>query len=382
MERAQERHDPRPRGSRLKVSDYDFDLPAECIAQTPAEPRDAARLLVHELGRSSTRHGQVADLAQLLAPGDLLVLNDVRVRPARLFGRRASGGAVELLLLEAVAQVEAQAPVWRAMVKPARKLRPGEEIDVADGRLVARALERERSPEGQGTPFWTLELGAGPAAGEGGAADLAELLEQAGRMPLPPYIQRDPTGDARDALDRERYQTIFAQEPGAVAAPTAGLHFTHELLERIASRGIETARLHLDVGVGTFLPVQVEDAREHRMHAEKYVVPAETVSAVDAARARGGRIVAVGTTSVRALEAASVSGRLVPGAGETRLFITPGYEFHVVDALITNFHLPRSTLLMLVSALTGRERLLSLYADAIQAGYRFYSYGDAMLVLP
>jgi S-adenosylmethionine:tRNA ribosyltransferase-isomerase len=349
----------------MKVSDFDYGLPPERIAQEPAEPRDAARLLVHDVARDVTRHGFVRDLVQELRPGDLLVVNDTRVRPARLRARRASGAEVELLLLE-----PAGAGGWRALVRPAKKPRPGEELALSGG-LRARMLAREGT-----SAFWRLAL----EDPEDRTASVEELLERAGELPLPPYIRRAPD-DPRSARDEERYQTVYAAVPGAVAAPTAGLHFTRALLAALAERGVERAAVTLHVGLGTFQPVSADDTDEHAMHAERYVLSPETVAAVRRCRSRGGRVVAVGTTSVRVLEASAAEGPLAAGRGATRLFITPGYRFRVVDALLTNFHLPRSTLLMLVSAFAGRERTLGLYREAVGRGYRFYSYGDAMLLV-
>ena len=350
----------------MQVSDFDYQLPEASIAQEPAEPRDAARLLVHWIGEDRTEHARVSELASYLAPGDLLVVNDTRVRPSRLLGQRSTGGAVELLLLEDRGQER-----WRVLARPAAKLRPGEVLSLADGQIEATPLERlERGA-------WIVRL----APRESGAS-LDELVERNARMPLPPYIRREREGDPRTALDRERYQTVYARESGAVAAPTAGLHFTPALLERLEARGVERTAVTLHVGEGTFRPVEVERLDQHPMHAETARVGAPTVAAVEACRSRGGRVVAVGTTSVRSLESAvGPDGRLAPWAGETRLFLKPGDRFRVVDALMTNFHLPRSTLLMLVSAFAGRERTLRLYAEALERGYRFYSYGDAMLLI-
>ena len=349
----------------MRLDQFQYELPDGAIAQEPAEPRDAARLLVHEIGVDRTAHRTVADLRQLLTPHDLLVVNDTRVRPVRLFGRRATGGRVELLLLGP----EGSSGRWRAMVRPARKLAPGEVLEF-EGGLGLRAVAREG-----GGAIWSLEL-VDPTV------DLDATLEAVGRMPLPPYIRRDPQGDARDDLDRHRYQTVYASHPGAVAAPTAGLHFTEELLADLKALGVRRAAVTLHVGLGTFSPVQVDEVEEHEMHAEAYDVPAATVAAIAACRAAGGRVLAVGTTAVRALESSvDAEGMLVAGAGETRLFLKPGDELRVVDGLLTNFHLPGSTLLLLVSALAGRERVLRLYAEALERGYRFYSYGDAMLLL-
>lgn len=351
----------------MRPEDFDYELPAELIAQEPAPQREEARLLVHDVAADVTRHGFVRDLPDLLAPGDLLVVNDTRVVPARLFGRRESGGRVEVLL---IARGPAHAR-WRAMVNPARKLRPGEEVPLEGGVLVARLLGRVGDE-------WDLELldCAREPAGEG-------LLEAHGRMPLPPYVRRPRGGsDSWRDLDRERYQTVYAREPGAVAAPTAGLHLSRELLRRLEQAGVERAAVTLHVGPGTFRPVSAARVEEHVMHRELYRVPDGASAAIAACRQRGGRVVAVGTTSLRALESRPAQdGVPSPGGGDTDLFVLPGHRLGVVDALLTNFHLPRSTLLMLVSALVGRERTLRLYAEAVERRYRFYSYGDAMLIL-
>jgi S-adenosylmethionine:tRNA ribosyltransferase-isomerase len=354
----------------MKVSDFDYELPAEHIAQEPVRPRDAARLLVHRVDEEGSEHARVRDLGRFLRAGDLLIVNDTRVRPARLAGSRPSGGAVELLLLEPAGGAR-----WRTLARPAAKLRSGEELELEGGRVRATPIERGEGGE------WLVEL-ADATGGAGDSESFEELLERVGRMPLPPYIARPRGDDPQRAFDREAYQTVFARELGAAAAPTAGLHFTTELLTSLERAGVERAAVTLHVGVGTFRPVMVDDTEAHRMHAETYDLPVATVEAVARCRARGGRVVAVGTTSVRVLETcAREAGELRAGAGETRLFLTPGSGFQVVDALLTNFHLPRSTLLMLVSAFAGRERVLALYAEAIEAGYRFYSYGDAMLLL-
>jgi S-adenosylmethionine:tRNA ribosyltransferase-isomerase len=356
----------------VNVSDFDYVLPPERIAQEPASPRDAARLLAHHLRADRSEHRHVRDLDALLAPGDLLVVNDTRVRCARLVGRRASGGAVELLLLE-----REGARRWRALARPAARLKPGERLELEGGALLATLVGRRRAPDGDPEPEWRLELDV--PAGE----DVEVALERHGRMPLPPYIRRPRGEDPQRDADRESYQTLFAREPGAVAAPTAGLHFTPALLERLATRGVERASVTLHVGEGTFKPVTSEDTEDHVMHAESYTLPQATVEAVERCRTRGGRVVAVGTTCVRTLEScADEQGRLRAGSGTTRLFLVPGARFRVVDALLTNFHLPRSTLLMLVSAFAGHERVLRLYREAVEQGYRFYSYGDAMLLLP
>lgn len=350
----------------VHVRDFHYELPTTAIATHPCEPRDAARLLVHEPdGAGVTRHRHVRDLPDELRAGDLLVLNDTRVLPARVLATRRSGGRVECLFLEPAPEVHAEAPrAWRALVKPARKLAPDERLDAGRG-VTVRAVSRE----GESAVWWVcLER----APGEPTEALLAEV----GAMPLPPYIDR-PAED----VDSERYQTVYARVPGAVAAPTAGLHFTPELLAALAERGVERTTVTLHVGAGTFLPVTAERVEDHVMHEERYELTAEACAAIARTRARGGRVVAVGTTSVRVLEScADADGGLAPGTGRTQLFLVPGAKFRVVDGLMTNFHLPGSTLLMLVSAFVGRERILGLYADAVQRGYRFYSYGDAQLL--
>jgi S-adenosylmethionine:tRNA ribosyltransferase-isomerase len=347
----------------VRIDDLDYELPASCIAQEPTARREDARLLVLDPGAAPCRHRTIQDLPAELAPGDLLVLNDTRVLAARLDARRDTGGRVEVLALEPRPDGG-----WSVLARAGGTLRAGEVLRLAEGaavRLVA-------------------SLGSGRWVAQGVGADLGALLERHGRMPLPPYIRREP-GDARlDALDRERYQTVFASHDGAVAAPTAGLHLTPALLDALAQRGIEVAKLTLHVGLGTFEPVRTQRLEDHPMHTEAFEVPAATADAVRRTRAAGGRVVAVGTTTVRALEAsaaASDDGLPRPGAARTDLLIAPGYLVRVVDVLLTNFHLPRSTLLALVSALAGRERILAAYAEAVREGYRFYSYGDAMLIV-
>lgn len=357
----------------MRLSEFDYELPAELIAQEPCEPRDAARLFVHELASGRTEHRHVRDLTDELRDGDLLVRNDTRVVPARLFGRRRSGGRVEFLFLEPMPE---DPRAWRALVNPARKLKPGEVVPV-DGGARVTALERPLGVAGQPSMEWIVAL----ADPEDPQATTPAILERAGHMPLPPYIRRTP-GDAHEAIDRERYQTVYAARPGAVAAPTAGLHFTGELFERLRARGVRTAEVTLHVGPGTFQPVKSERIEEHVMHSERIELTQETVDAVLETKRSGGRVVAVGTTSVRVLEgAAAGTGELRAVCGSTELFLRPGSTFHVVDGLLTNFHLPRSSLLMLVAAFAGLERTRALYREAIERGYRFYSYGDAMLLL-
>lgn len=358
----------------------DYDLPPDRIASHPPEARDGARLLVLDReGDSAPEHRMIRQLDRLLPEGALVVVNDTRVLPARLFGRKpGTGGKVEILLVQRMEQPEEGATGfverWRAMGRSSKPLRAGTEVEFfAEGRearlLAARIEGRE---EGSGLLFVTLSSPAGML--------VSEAIEALGHVPLPPYIRR-----ADEASDRERYQTVFAREPGAVAAPTAGLHLSEALIERFGARGIELSAVTLHVGLGTFQPVAAEDLDQHRMHAEVFSVPEGAASAIDRARERGAPVVAIGTTVVRALESAADPdrpGRVVSRSGETRLLIQPGYRFRVVDALVTNFHLPRSTLLALVFALAGRERVLAAYASAIELGYRFYSYGDAMLIRP
>ncbi len=336
------------------AADFDFHLPPDRIALRPTAERDAARLMVLDRTTGAIAHRTFSDLPTCLSPGDLLVLNDTRVFPARIHGTKPrTGGRVELLFLEEDAPAR-----WRAMARGS--LRDGDAVAL-DGGLEITV---------QGAPvdgFATLRVDG----------DLRGHLERHGHVPLPPYIRRPD-----DARDRTDYQTVFAKETGSVAAPTAGLHLTEGTLKALEARGIRTARLTLHVGPGTFLPLRGERLDEHRMHAERYAIPPETADAVAAARAAGGRVVACGTTVTRALEsAADADGRLRAGPRSTDLFIRPGHRFRAVDALVTNFHLPRSTLLVLVAAFAGRERVLSAYAEAVRAGYRFFSYGDAMLIV-
>jgi S-adenosylmethionine:tRNA ribosyltransferase-isomerase len=342
----------------VKISDFDYPLPEELVAQAPVTPRHASRLLVlPPAGEPS--HRDFADLPELLAPGDLLVFNDTRVIPARLVGKKESGGKVELLLCEPLQ--EGMGRAWRAMGQASKPIRPGAVLDF-DG-LTARV------DAALGDGFYDVRLDRqGP--------ELLAALARAGRVPLPPYIRRAPTPE-----DAERYQTIWARAPGSAAAPTAGLHFSEELVEALDRRGIARTALTLHVGPGTFLPVRGEDLDRHRMHGERYRVPPEAAEAWAACRARGGRVVAVGTTSVRTLESAFRDGAVRAGDGRTELFIRPGHAFRAVDALVTNFHLPRSTLLVLVCAFGRRERVLAAYREAVARRYRFFSYGDGMLLL-
>jgi len=340
----------------MQKSDFSYHLPPELIAQEPLPERGASRLLLVDPCSGSFSDHWVRELPRLLHPGDLLVFNDTRVLPARLRAQKASGGAVELLLERLLTPERAL-----FLARASKGLRPGGRIVLAGGELVEILAREERM----------VELGL-----LGGGRWL-DILEAQGEVPLPPYIDRAPK-----PTDRERYQTVYAREPGAVAAPTAGLHFDAQLLERLAAAGIERAFITLHVGAGTFLPVQSEEIEEHRMHSERVTVPAATVERIRRVRQQGGRVFAIGTTACRALEGAAISGELQPFAGETDIFLYPGRPFHVIDGLFTNFHLPESTLLMLVSALAGRELILAAYAHAVAQRYRFFSYGDAMLILP
>ncbi len=335
----------------LTLDDFDYSLPPECIAQAPLPERSASRLLVMK-GRSLDDRS-FTDLPDLLLPGDLVVMNDTRVMHARLLGNKETGGQVEVL----VERVTGDDSVL-AQVRASKAPQPGSRIRLADA-FDAEVLGREGE-------FYRLRF----------PGDALELIERHGRLPLPPYIERSAA-----SADEERYQTVYAREHGSVAAPTAGLHFDAPLLERLRAQGIGIAQVTLHVGAGTFQPVRVREIDRHKMHAERYKVPQATAEAVAATRRRGGRIVAVGTTSLRTLEAAAQpDGSLKVGAGETALFVTPGYRFKVVDLLITNFHLPKSTLLMLVSAFGGMAEIRAAYRHAIDTGYRFFSYGDAMLI--
>ncbi len=350
----------------LATSDFDYHLPEGRIARYPAERRADARLLVLERGTGRISHRRFRDLPALMQPGDLLVVNDTRVFPARLTGTKPTGAAGEVLLL---APAGADDRDWEALVRPGGKLGPGRVLEIAspgagDDRLAVRIL----SVCADGRRIVRLESDLAPAA----------AIARFGQVPLPPYLNREA-----EPLDRERYQTVYAREEGSVAAPTAGLHFTAALLERLRARGVERAAVTLHVGVGTFRPVEVEDAGAHRMESERYDVPAEAAAAWGRCRERGGRVWAVGTTVVRTLETVAARGGGVGArAGRTGLFIRPPFDFRAVDCLVTNFHLPRSTLLMLVSAFAGIEPVRTAYEEAIRRGYRFHSYGDAMALVP
>lgn len=336
----------------MRKSDFHYELPTELIAQHPAPRRSASRLL-HLQADGGLADRQIRELPELLRDGDLLVFNDTRVIPARLFGRKPTGGRVEILVERVLDEHE-----FLAQLGVSKKPQAGGLIEVGEDRLTLL---------GRDDDLFRLRYD--------GAGTVMDFLQRAGQLPLPPYITHTPDGD-----DAERYQTVFAQNPGAVAAPTAGLHFDEDLLARLRARGLRTATLTLHVGAGTFQPLRVDDLSQHRMHSERYALTPALVEAIAVTRERGGRVVAVGTTVARALESAAAQNGLQAGAGETRLFITPGYRFQVVDVLLTNFHLPESTLLMLVSAFGGYERLRAAYRHAVAARYRFFSYGDAMLI--
>lgn len=352
------------------TSHYDYQLPPDRIARYPAERRDDSRLMVVPPSGPSV-HRVFREVTELFRAGDVLVLNESRVLPARLLGRKPSGAPAEILLIRPRDEEGVAAPgqsgdagtLWEALVRPGGKLKPGRTVEVAPDLLVEIV----------------------DSTGDGGRVvrlvtplPVEEALSRHGHVPLPPYLDRPD-----EALDRERYQTVYARTPGSVAAPTAGLHFTPELLEELEASGVLLVRVTLHVGIGTFRPMEVEDPSQHAMHREWWEVGPEAAAAVNRARKAGGRVWAVGTTAVRTLEtAATEGGELQPGSGETDLFIRPGYTFRVVDGLITNFHLPRSTLLMLVAGMAGYQRIMAAYAEAIAEGYRFYSYGDAMAILP
>ena len=340
-----------------RTADYDFHLPPEQIAQSPARRRDESRLMVVHRATGTIEHRRFSDLVELIPPGDLLVVNRTRVFRARLLGLRPSGAPAEVLLLRRVGDGER----WEAMVSPGGKLKPGRRVHVApEFDVVIESITERR------TRIVRLEC----------ADNAAAMIEAHGHIPLPPYIERSDAAE-----DAERYQTEYARESGSVAAPTAGLHFTPELLARLDAHGVQRAEVLLHVGAGTFKPVEVEDPAEHPMHEEWFDIPPVTADAVNSAHARGGKVWAVGTTSVRALESAAHGRSVAAMSGETRIFIRPPYEWQVVDRLITNFHLPRSTLLMLVAAFAGYELTMRAYETAVAEGYRFYSYGDSMAII-
>ncbi|KKM09221.1 S-adenosylmethionine tRNA ribosyltransferase [Clostridiales bacterium PH28_bin88] len=341
----------------MRVADFDFHLPPELIAQEPIEPRDASRLMVLHRREGRLEHRRFRDIVNYLRPGDVMVLNSTRVIPARLFGVRAgTGAAIEVVLLTRL-----DLHRWEVLVRPGRKARTGDQLVFGDGELRAEVVDHTAAG-GRVLEFQYR-------------GTFEEILDRLGKMPLPPYIKKE-------LVDRERYQTVYASQPGSAAAPTAGLHFTPGLLEEISQRGVEIVYLLLHVGLGTFRPVKVETVEEHHMHAEYYRLDEKTAETINRAKEKGGRVVAVGTTSVRTLETVSDErGRVAPGSGWTDIFIYPGYRFRVVDAMVTNYHLPKSTLLMLASAFAGREQVLAAYRQAVAEGYRFFSFGDAMLIV-
>ncbi|WP_020409493.1 tRNA preQ1(34) S-adenosylmethionine ribosyltransferase-isomerase QueA [Hahella ganghwensis] len=337
----------------MRVDDFDFELPETLIAKYPLSKRSASRLLCMDRKTGQREHRQFQDIEQYLNPGDLLVFNDTRVIPARMFGQKATGGKLEILIERVINSHEAL-----AHIRSSKAPKPGARIQVGEFSLEVTGRDDAL--------FYIRTLGD---------AVISDILEQHGHMPLPPYIDRED-----ELADRERYQTVYSKNPGAVAAPTAGLHFDEELLARLEAKGVEFAYVTLHVGAGTFQPVRVESVSDHKMHKEYLEVSKECVEKINLAKTQGNKVVAVGTTAVRSLETAASSGELQPFMGETRIFIYPGYEFRVVDMLVTNFHLPRSTLLMLVSAFAGRENILAAYKEAVAREYRFFSYGDAMLL--
>jgi S-adenosylmethionine:tRNA ribosyltransferase-isomerase len=343
----------------MRLEDFDYELPPKQIAQYPLPGRADSRLMVLDRGDGSIHTGMFPDITRFFRAGDLLVINDTRVIPARLLGTKESGGRIEVFLVRRLAGVEED---WACLTKCSKSPQPGARLQLAGG------IEGTVLPGGE-SPYRHIRFSC--------SGDFLSALEEAGRIPLPPYIRRDD-----DVADRTRYQTVFARSRGAVAAPTAGLHFTEAILAELRGVGVEIEPLTLHVGLGTFLPVRVDDIREHRMHGESYHVPATTAAAVNLAKSEGRRVFALGTTTTRTLEhAVDGEGRVMPGGGVSDLFIYPGFRFKIVDALITNFHLPRSTLLMLVSAFAGRDFVLSAYRRAAQEGFRFFSYGDCMLIL-
>jgi len=342
----------------MKLSLFDYELPEELIAQYPLPNRDESRLMVLNRETKDIKHCVFSQLPEFLNPGDLLVLNNTKVIPARLIGKKEqSSGNVEILLLSLRSD-----GLWEALVKHSSRIKPGARVIFGNGKLIARILDRTES-QGRLIQFES----------EG---DVRKLINELGRPPLPPYIKRDPQSD-----DKERYQTIYAKEEGAVAAPTAGLHFTDSLFERLKTKGINTVEVTLHVGLGTFQPVKATNIEEHIMHSENFNLDEGVAKQIDDTKSRGGKIIAVGTTSVRVLESSASDGKVIPRFGSTNIFIYPRYKFQIVDGMVTNFHLPKSTLLMLVSAFAGMDLIMKAYQKAVKEKYRFFSYGDAMLIL-
>ena len=340
----------------MTVNDFDYQLPERLIAQTPLERRDHSRLLVLHRNTGEMEHKHFYDIVDYLNEGDLLVINDSKVIPARIYGKReGTGGAVEVLLLKALEE-----NVWEVLVKPGRKARVGQKLDF-NGIMTGEVLE-------------LLEDGKRKIRFSHNGSSIYEVLDQIGKMPLPPYI-------TEELKEQGRYQTVYARELGSAAAPTAGLHFTQELLEKLKAKGVEVATVTLHVGLGTFRPVKVTEISDHIMHSEYFSIPKETIEKITSAKAAGKRVISVGTTATRTLESGfDINGKCVQPSGDTSIFIYPGYQFKVVDALITNFHLPKSTLMMLVSALAGRDQIMEAYAEAVKQEYRFFSFGDAMFI--
>ena len=340
----------------MKTRDFWYDLPEELIAQTPLQKRDSSRLLVMDKDSGTVSHRHFFDVLDYLQPGDCLVMNDSRVLPARLLGHRPTGGAVELLLLRDLGNKQ-----WECLAKPGRKLQAGQEVLFGDGSLTATVVSVKE--DGNRIVAFHYE------------GIFLEVLERLGKMPLPPYIREE-------LQDQERYQTVYSKQVGSAAAPTAGLHFTNELLEKIRQKGVQTAFVTLHVGLGTFRPVKAETIAEHHMHSELCMITEKTAAILNATKAAGGRVICVGTTSCRTLESlVKADGTFEAASKWTEIFIYPGYQFQAMDGLITNFHLPESTLVMLVSAFAGRERVLRAYEEAVQEKYRFFSFGDAMMIL-
>jgi S-adenosylmethionine:tRNA ribosyltransferase-isomerase len=362
-------------GYYLRIDDFDYNLPADRIAAHPAARRDQSRLMLVTRSGGERKHAVFSDLPRVLRPRSLLVLNDTRVIPARLRGKKATGGGTEALLIRQLASSgspEAWTEDWEVLARGLGHVADDARLDFGLGDVALRAEILSRGPRGATILRF---FGRGPGG-------LLAVAERIGVIPLPPYIEsaRRRAGEGPSPEDRERYQTVYARVPGAVAAPTAGLHFTDEVLAAIRAAGHEVARLTLHVGPGTFRPVETDDPAAHHMDVERYEIPPDTAAAVEQARSEGRPVVAIGTTVVRALEAAGAGGALVPGPGSTNLFLLPGATFRVVTDLLTNFHLPRSTLLMLVAAFAGHQQVMAAYEEAVSAGYRFYSYGDAMFI--
>lgn len=342
----------------MLVKEFTYSLPPELIARCPAPERDSSRMMLLDRQSETVAEESFRNLADYLRPGDLLVMNDTKVIPARLFGVKESGGKVEVFLLRRLSGADEE---WECLLRASKKFRDGQRIELESG-MTASLIARSEGDH------WRIRFS--------GSESFDTWLDREGHIPLPPYLQR-----IDNAEDRERYQTVVARNPGAVAAPTAGLHFTQELLALLAAKGVETALLTLHTGLGTFQPVRVEHVEEHQIHCERYVISPETAVAINRTKAAGGRVIAVGTTSARTIEySAGDEGEVFPGSGDADIFIYPGYRFKVIDALITNFHLPESTLLMLVAAFAGREFVLDAYKEAVNRGFRFYSYGDAMFI--